>query len=280
MRVPVGAAELDVTVEGDPRAPVVILAHGFPDCPRSFRFQVPALVAAGFRCVVPAMRGYAPSTVAADGRYDAAALGGDLCALARHFSPDRPVRLIGHDWGSVAAYAATARAPELFSQVVNVSVPHARVAGPRFLRPSQLRRSWYMAFFQLRGVAERRVQKDDFALLERLWRDWSPGWSPAHSELDYVKNALRDPSNLSAALGYYRAMGHSESRALLLRKTRVPGLYVHGVGDGCIGVELADGIESAYASGARIERLLGGHFVHQENPADFNRVLMDFLGRP
>jgi len=277
--VDVGAARLAVDVEGDPAAPVVLLAHGFPDCARSFRFQVPALVAAGFRVVVPTLRGYAPSTPASDGRYDAAALGDDLCALARRYSPSAPVRLVGHDWGAVASYAATARSPELFDRVATVAVPHLHVAGRRFLRPAQLRRSWYMLFFQLRGIAERRVAAHDLALIDRLWRDWSPGLEVDPEELAQVKNGFRDPSHLHAVLGYYRALYHRESSRLVLRRTRVPALYVHGEDDGCVGVELCDGVERAYDAGVQIVRVPGaGHFVHQESPEAFNQALLDFLG--
>jgi len=262
-------------------APLVICAHGFPDCARSFRHQVPALVAAGFRVVSPWLRGYAPSTPARDGRYDAAALGNDLVALARHFSPGKPVRLVGHDWGAIAAYAAVALAPGAFSHVATIAVPHVRVAGPRFLSASQLRKSWYMGLFQLPRLAERRLAADDFALVDRLWRDWSPGFIAPADELAAVKEALRgrEPD----VLAYYRAIFSRAAPAtsrLLRRRTRVPALYVHGVDDGCIGVALTDGVERAYAGPIAVHRLPGGHFVHQERVEQFNAILVQFLRHP
>jgi pimeloyl-ACP methyl ester carboxylesterase len=279
--VDTGGATLACLVDGDAGAPLVLLAHGFPDCARSFRRQTPALVAAGFRVVAPWMRGYAPSTPARDGRYDAAALGSDLVALARHFSPGRPARLVGHDWGAVAAYAACALAPRAFSHLATVAVPHLGVAGPRFASPAQLRRSWYMAFFQLPLLAERRLAARDFALVDRLWRDWSPGFSPPADELAAVKAALRGRER--EVLGYYRALPRSALSSparLLRRRTRVPSLYVHGVDDGCIGVALCEDLERAYAAEIAVHRLAGGHFVHQESVEEFNRILVEFLRQP
>ena len=276
--VDVGGAALACDVWGE--GPLVILAHGFPDCARSFRHQVPALAAAGFRVAVPTLRGYAPSTTARDGRYDPAAIGGDLVALARHFSPGRRVRLVGHDWGAVAAYAATALAPGAFSHLCTVAVPHLGVAALRFLSPAQLRRSWYVALFQLGRFAERRLAADDFALVERLWRSWSPGFVPPAAELAAVKAALRGREH--EVLAYYRAIARVDRplARMLRRRTHVPAVYVHGVDDGCVGVALTEGVERAYAAPVTVHRIAGGHFVHQENPEEFNRILVQFLQTP
>jgi pimeloyl-ACP methyl ester carboxylesterase len=283
-RVDVGQATLSCLVEGE--GPVVICAHGFPDCARSFRHQVPALVAAGFRVVAPYLRGYWPSSLARDGRYDPEALAEDLCALARHFSEAEPVRLVGHDWGAIAAYVAVARAPRLFSQLCTLAVPHLRVAGPRWGAPAQLRRSWYAGFFQLRGLAERCVRARGFALIDWLWRSWSPGWTPPADELSQVKASLGDEAHLSAVLGYYRALLSPRvlfrrTRALLTARTTVPSLYLHGARDGCVGVELTEGVERAYSAGVAVHRLDGaGHFLHQERPDALNPLLVAFLVDP
>jgi pimeloyl-ACP methyl ester carboxylesterase len=284
-RIDTGGAELAYLEAGDAARPLVLCAHGFPDCARSFRHQVPALVDAGYRVVAPWMRGYAPSSLARDGRYDAAALAHDLCALGRALSPDAPVRLVGHDWGAVAAYAAAALEPERFSHLVTVAVPHLRVAAPRFFRPAQLRRSAYMAFFNVRGIAERRLAAHDFAWIDRLWSAWSPGWQPPEAELREVKRSFADASHVGAILGYYRALPGSalrrDVRRLLSARTRVPALYVHGDRDGCIGVDLVAGVERAYAAGVRVVTVENaGHFVHQEQPAAFNAELLAFLGSP
>jgi pimeloyl-ACP methyl ester carboxylesterase len=279
--VDTGGATLACLVAGPSDGPVVICAHGFPDCARSFRHQVPALTAAGYRVVSPWMRGYAPSTRARDGRYDIAALAADLIALARRFSPAKPVRLIGHDWGALAAYAATAMETALFSHVVTIAVPHPRVAGTGFLKPAQLQRSWYIGFFQLPGIPEWRLAANDFAFVERLWRAWSPGLVAPREELAAVKEAMRGRER--DVLGYYRAIRNRRAvRAgrAALAPTRIAARYLHGVDDGCVGVELCDGVERAYAGEIVVHRLAGGHFVHQENVEQTNGIIVEFLKQP
>jgi pimeloyl-ACP methyl ester carboxylesterase len=273
--------ELSCTLRGE--GPLVICAHGFPDDERSFRAQVDPLVARGYRVACPTMRGYAPSGVARSGHYDAAALARDLCAIADHLSPTEKVRLVGHDWGAIAAYAATALAPERFSHLVTMAVPHLAIVLPRLIRPAQLRRSWYLYFFQLRGIAERRLAQDDLALVDRLWRDWSPSYRPAKEDMDHIKAAIRP--RIEQVIGYYRAFFSpralaGEPRRLLLEKTRVPALYFHGEEDGCIGVDLMEGMERYFLAGVEMHRVRGaGHFVHLERPDAVNPILLDFLAR-
>jgi len=280
--VDVGQAQLTCLVDGPADGKVVLCAHGFPDCARSFRAQVGPLTARGFRVVVPWLRGYAPSSLARDGRYDIASLAADLCALALRFS-SQPVSLVGHDWGAIAAYAATAFAPHLFDKLVTMAVPHLLVAGARWGSLKQLKKSWYIAFFQFRGIAERRVAADNFAFIDRLWRDWSPGWTPPPDELAAVKAAFSSPEHLKAVLGYYRSFQSpaalfGESRKLILTRTSIPAMYLHGVDDGCAGVELADGLEPAYSAGIEVHKIPGaGHFVHQEKAAEVNDLLLRFL---
>jgi pimeloyl-ACP methyl ester carboxylesterase len=264
--------------------PLVLCAHGFPDDARTFRHQVKPLVDRGFRVVCPTMRGYAPSSVARSGRYDAELLGRDLLALADRLSPNAHVRLIGHDWGAIAAYAATALAPERFSHVVTIAVPHIRSVAPRLLSPAQARRSWYIGMFQLRTIAEMRLAENDLALIDRLWRDWSPSYVASKEDLDLIKAGIA--TRMPEVLGYYRAFFSRSSflgasRRLLFTKTSVPALYLHGEEDGCMGVELTRNMERHFTRGVSVQRIAGaGHFVHLEKPDVVNALLLDFLGTP
>lgn len=272
-----GDATLSCEVS-DNEGPLVICAHGFPDCARSFRAQVPALTEAGYRVATPTMRAYHPSSVARSGRYDAAALGADLIAVANALSPGSPVVVVGHDWGAVAAYAAAQLRPDRIDRLITVAVPHLRVASVAWLRPSQLKKSWYMGLFQLPGVAERRVLQDDMALIDQLWRDWSPGWSPAQDEMRAIKDAIRP--HLSDVLGYYRAIRRPRRDALesVMSKTTIPSMYVHGIDDGCIGVDATRGIARAYEAGLEVHHIeQAGHFAHLERPERFNALMLRFL---
>ena len=282
--VDTGDVTLSCAVDGE--GPIVIALHGFPDSRESFRPIVPALVAAGYRVVRPALRGYFPSGVARSGRHDAIAAGEDAVRIADYFSPPRGdaktdrVRLIGHDWGSVAAFAAASMRPERFSHLVTMAVPHP-AALMRHLSPAQLRRSWYMGLFQLPVIAEVALARGDLALVDRLWRDWSPGYVATEAEMAAVKEGIRH--RIAPVLAYYRALTSWQALARsrpIFGKIRVPAIHVHGEADGCIGVGTAEGADRFYANGYALRRLAGaGHFLAQEKPDEVARIVIDFFGK-
>ena len=266
--------------------PLVLAFHGFPDLPRTFRHQMRALTAAGYRVVAPYMRGYAPTDVPADGPYAGAVLVQDVLALIDAFA-QKPVILMGHDWGASAVYGAAIMAPEKVSKLIAIAVPRGPAADNSFIEnPAQQRRSWYMFFFQM-PWAEGAVAHNDFAFIERLWQDWSPGWQFPAAEMDSVKATFQKPGVLTAALNYYRhTLGGLEldSTLTIINSRRwsepvpVPTLYLHGGKDGGFGVELTEGMEEAFANGLE-KRIIAdaGHFVHQEKFEEVNRLILEFL---
>src|SRR5437773_2180060 len=184
--------------------PLVLCLHGFPDHARSFRLQLPALAKAGFRAVAPYLRGYAPSDVPANGPYQAAALAKDAAALIEALSPKEPAFVFGHDWGALATYGAAQIAPDRIRKIATAAVPH----GPQLLQAivtnyAQMKRSWYIFMFQM-PTAEAAVSNDGFQFLDRLWADWSPGWTLPREEMTALKATFAKPGVLAAALGYYR----------------------------------------------------------------------------
>lgn len=271
-------------LEWGPRnGPLAVAVHGFPDTPHTWRHLGPALAEQGWHVVAPWLRGYAPSTVPTDGNYRIGALVGDVTALAEHFDGDDAV-LIGHDWGAITGYAAVASAPERFRKLVALAVPPLGTVMAGFLTYRQIRRSWYMFVFQ-HELAEGIVAADDLAFIDGLWAEWSPGYD-ATEDLEAVKNALRDPANLRAAIGYYRAMlgptdqaGASPIDAAVFEPSPVPTLYVHGSDDGCMGAELVgDAIDALPTAGSRVEIIEGvGHFAHLEKPEIINDMIAEFL---
>ena len=265
--------------------PLVLCLHGFPDCAWTWRHLLPPLAEAGYHGVAPFMRGYAPTDVPPDGRYQTGALVADACALHEALGGGPDAVVIGHDWGASAAYGAGAFAPDRWRRVVAAAVPPAGVIGRAFLTSyDQLRRSWYMFFFQ-HALADVVVPADDLAFIARLWADWSPGYD-ASDDLPRVRDALRDPAHLAAALGYYRAtLGTAPPDAALAAEQAAtqqappqPTLYLHGADDGCIGVELAAGVDGLLTPGSRSVVVPGsGHFLHLERPGEVNRAILDFL---
>jgi pimeloyl-ACP methyl ester carboxylesterase len=282
----VRARGLDFATLEDGAGPLVLCLHGFPDHPRSFRHQLPALARAGFRAVAPALRGYAPTGPAPDGRYQSAALAMDAVALIEALGYDDAI-VFGHDWGATAAYGAALAAPQRIRKLITAAVPYGpQVLGSFMTSYDQQRRSWYMFFFQT-PFADAAVAHDDFAFLERLWRDWSPGWKYPPEEIAALKDTFRQPGVLGAALGYYRAtfnpaLQDPELAALQARMMtdpiEAPALMLHGRNDGCMGAELVDGMSALFPRGLRVEIVPDtGHFLHQEAPDRINAIVLDFL---
>ena len=111
----------------------------------------------------------------------------------------------GHDWGAIAVYEAAAAAPKKIRKLIAATDSY----GPQILQAlatnyAQQKRSWYMYFFQS-TIAEMAVSLNDFAFLEKIWADWSPGWKWAPEDMEALKRCFRAPATTSATLGYYRA---------------------------------------------------------------------------
>jgi pimeloyl-ACP methyl ester carboxylesterase len=274
-----------VTLSSGPDdAPLVLCFHGFPDCAYSFEPLVRTLSAAGYRGVAPFLRGYFPSTV--EGRFDVSSLADDFLAIADALAPGRQVSIVGHDWGAVISYFAMLKDPERFASVVTMSVPHP-VALFQNLRhaPAQLRRSWYIAFFQLPVIPEETILRDDLAFIDRLWRDWSPSLVPPPEHMARVKRCLL--ASLPAPLSYYRSIGRPlevsqlrENATLLRRHVTVPTLHLTGAADGCIGPELGRGQHRMFDGPFETEVIRGaGHFLQLERPAVIEERVLDWLSR-
>ena len=184
--------------------PLALCLHGFPDTPHTWRHLLPRLAERGYRAVAPFSRGYAPTGVPSDGVYQTGALAADANALHDALGGDGDAVIIGHDWGAVATYGAAAHEPHRWARVVGLAVPPAGAVAAAFVsNVDQLQRSWYMFFFQ-HPLSDLIVPANDFAFVERLWSQWSPGFD-ASTDLPHVRQSLADPANLQAALGYYRA---------------------------------------------------------------------------
>jgi pimeloyl-ACP methyl ester carboxylesterase len=280
----VATPALEFTVLEQGTGPLALCLHGFPDTAHTWRHLLPALADAGYHAVAPFMRGYAPTAVPADGRYQTGALAVDATALHESLGGDREAVLIGHDWGAAAAYGAAALAPERWRRVVTLAVPPPASLLAAFFQFAQLKRSFYIFLFQT-PLAEGAVAMNDMAFIEGLWRDWSPGYD-GRADIAHVKDALRAPANLSAAIGYYRAMLQAElhgpeyatGQAATERVNPQPTLYLHGRTDGALGVELVDDAQSALSVGSQVRVVDGvGHFLHLERPDAINQMILDWV---
>jgi len=272
--------------DGPAHGPLALCLHGFPDTAHTWRHLLPELADAGFHAVAPFMRGYAPTDVPPDGRYQIGALVGDANALHEALGGGADAVLIGHDWGAMATYGAVAHQPDRWRRAVTAAVPPLAGIGEHFFAYEQLRRSWYTFLFQT-PLAEVAVPHDRYRFLECLWADWSPGYDGSF-DVARVKEAIGTPERTAAAIGYYRALyddaGHDPSlaaeQAAASQPLSRPTLYLHGQDDGAFGIECIGDPLRYLGEGSRVSVVAdAGHFLHLEHPAEVNGEIVDFLGR-
>ena len=251
--------------------PLVVCLHGFPDDASTYDGLGSALAAAGFRVAAINLRGYAPSPL--NGALGLDDLVEDLLAVVDALSPGAPVALVGHDYGAQIAYPALARAPQRFSAAVLLAGAHPAVVQRNARRsPRQLWMSRYIVFFQLGGIADRRVARRDFAYVEALWRRWAPGFTVPDEHLAHVKRTLA--ASMPAPVAMYRAGGF----AVPEQQIAVPTRYVCGADDGCALPFLADGQEALFTGDHDAQVWDGtGHFPHLERPERTAATVLDWL---
>lgn len=269
------------------QGPLVLCLHGFPDNARSYRHQLPALADAGYRAVSVTLRGYEPSSQPTDRDYSLETIAQDTVAFLDELGAER-AHLVGHDWGAAIAYTTGALAPERLKSLTTMAVPHAgRFVSEAIRYPKQLALSWYMAFFQLRGISEHVVERRNYRFIRKLWRDWSPGWDLPADALEDVFATFRKSGVTEAALSYYRAALAPSAftptaRAAARFPVPVPTLALTGARDGCIDTNVFQRLmyPEDFPSGLEVKQIPhAGHFLHQEQPDAVNTLLLDWINR-
>lgn len=256
--------------------PSVVLLHGFPETHRSWDLQVPALARAGRHVITPDLRGYA-ETEHARGGYDLDTLAADVAVLIR--KTGSPAALVGHDWGGAVAWHVATLYPSLLERLIVIDCPHPALMA-KALRDNrrQLRRSWYMFFFQLPLVPEWFLSRKRGAALRHAFDSESPG-SPPELVAAEVR-ALSAPGALRGPLAYYRTMFRRSLGPMLRGALDAPSgvidlpvTLIWGERDSFLGTELLAGTER-FAPRVRTHVVAGaGHFVHHERPEEVNALL-------
>lgn len=261
--------------EGD--KPVLCL-HGFPDTADTWSDLLPRLANAGYRAIAPFMRGYPPTQIPADGQYSARHLAEDVIGLLDAFGLETAM-VIGHDWGALASYAATSLAPQRFTKMVTVAIPH-----PRSLRFdfATLIKARHFITFQQRQSSVKWMKRDNYAAISTIFKRWSPNWNFTDADIAPVRDSLSQPGGVEAALGYYWSFWQDRNNAdvqkLNRRKTEVPTLTIFGDADGALTMSALERTQSAFL--ADYEQVVlpdAGHFLHQEVPEKFAELVLNFL---
>ncbi len=254
--------------------PLVLLVHGFPDTAHSWAPIRQSLANAGFRVVSPFTRGYFPTEIPSDGKYDSETLGRDLLALIEALGETSAV-VVGHDWGAIGAFAATQMDPTKVHFLAVVALPHS--ASIRTLP----RIAWglrHIVRFKFFGGAG-WLTANDFANVDALVRRWSPAWTFGPDETTAIKEALRQPGCTDAVLGYYRAVSPMLTE-VLKRKIEVPTLAFVGETDSVMTRADFEHARKYHAASYDIVAMPGGHFLHREDPQLFVKHLLAALPAP
>ncbi|MET0387153.1 MAG: alpha/beta hydrolase [Polyangiales bacterium] len=303
----VNGIRMHVAEQGD--GPLVLLAHGFPELWYSWRHQLPALAAAGYRVVAPDMRGYGDTDAPADiADYSILHLVGDLVALVAALG-EKQAYIVGHDWGASVAWQAALLRPDVFPAIAALSVP-ARRRGPK--APLSMLRAagfpnFYWIYFQTPGVAEAELERDPALTFRSLMQApragaGSPlnvpegqGWLAAmpepsglppgyaQADLDVLVSTFRR-TGFRGGLNWYRNLDRNWALTAPFEGVQVhqPSLFLAGTLDGVIRGPMGEAALrdlAQVAPGLRRKVLIdgAGHWVNEERPEEVNAELIRFL---
>jgi pimeloyl-ACP methyl ester carboxylesterase len=293
--------------------PLVIFCHGWPESWYSWRHQLAALSAAGYRAVAPDMRGYGGTEAPAEiDRYTQLHLVGDMVDLVKAMGESQAV-IVGHDWGAPVAWNAAMLRPDIFRAVVGMSVPFAPPGRVEFLDAlaRQGVTNFYMQYFQAPGVAEAELEHDTEASLRRILFSGSgdapgqvlfgtlrgkgilgntvdpptlPHWlTPA--DIAYLAGEFRQ-AGFRGGLNWYRAIARSWELLAPWRGCVVhqPSMFIAGALDDVLKFPTSQPQIDHFARtlpGLRGSHVLAGagHWVQQERPKQVNELLLRFLQR-
>ncbi|MEV7404639.1 alpha/beta hydrolase [Streptomyces sp. NPDC091267] len=308
--VPSPAGRIHLVEQGT--GPLVLLVHGFPESWYSWRHQLPALAAAGYRAAAIDVRGYGRSSRPVDvAAYRMLELVEDNAAVV-HALGERNAVIVGHDWGAtIAANSALVR-PDVFRAVGLLSVPYAPRGGPR---PSEIfarlggDEEFYVSRFQEPGRAEAEIEPDVRGWLAGFYAAFSADTMPAPDapdphfaarggtlrerfpdrrpdwlgprDLDFYAGEF-ERTGMSGALNRYRNMDRDWADLTDFDGAPIsqPSLFLGGSLDAST-TWLADAV-AAYPTtlpGLVFSQILDGcgHWIQQERPAEVSRILTDWL---
>lgn len=294
--IPVGELDVHLLEDGPQSGEPVVLLHGFPELAYSWRHQLPALAAAGYRVLAPDLRGFG-ATVRRDGRptavteSDAETLSGDVVGLLDVLGLERAV-LVGHDWGADLAWKTALLHPDRISAVAGLSVPYVprAPAPPIGILRSHIGEDFYIVWFQTPGVADAELARDVRRTLctTSVWTsDWAadateeptrPRWLSEEDLAVYVDAYTR--TGFTGGLNLYRNIDRNweELAAVDGRTIDQPAFFLTGSRDPvtqfmphqAMDGQVTDLREVVIVEGA-------GHWVQQERPDEVNAALLRWL---
>ena len=290
-RVRTGALEIAYEESGPESGYPVLLLHGFPYDPRAFDDVTPPLTAAGYRAIVPYLRGYGETrflSAATMRSGQQAAMGKDTLDFMDALRIPNAV-LVGFDWGGRAACVTAAMWPERVRGLVSCNGYTIQdiAASVKPASPEQENRMWYQYYFHTeRGRAGLTANRHDIGKL--LWKLWSPNWKFDDATYDRTAASFDNPDFVDVVIHSYRhrfgyvagdpAFDAIEAALAKQPKIKVPSIVLQGGADGVNGAGATD-TQSRFFTGKYERRVIPrvGHDVPQEAPMDTAKATLDLL---
>jgi pimeloyl-ACP methyl ester carboxylesterase len=305
-----GALRMRVAIQGS--GPLVVLCHGFPESWRSWRSQLAALAAAGYRAAAPDMRGYGGTEAPAGAEsYTMLHHVGDMVGLVQALGEKEAV-IVGHDWGAPAAWNAAMLRPDIFRAVVGMSAPFSPPARIDLLSALEQQgvQNFYMQYFQKPGVAEAEFEADPEATIRRVTFSMSgdgpdrivagimppdarfldatvepealPAWL-SNEDIRYVAQEFKR-TGFTGGLNWYRSIRLTSELMAAWRGCviRQPSLFIAGERHDVLkfpgAKERVEGLQRVLP-GLRGRHILAGagHWIQRERAAEVNDLLIAFL---
>lgn len=309
--VDTNGVRLRVLEAGEPGAPLVVLAHGFPELGFSWRHQLPALAEAGYHVLAPDQRGYGRSSKPeAVDAYTIVDLSADIVGLLDDVRADRSV-IVGHDFGGAVAWGAPLLHPDRFAGAVGICappVPRSRVPTTQAFRRIFGEKFFYVLYYQEPGPADEELNRDPAITIRKLIgsttasRDGlmaqrmtapgpegflaripEPGDLPdwiSQEEIDYYIEEF-SRTGFTPALNWYRCFDRNWelTESPPSATIDVPALFIGGTEDPTMAYTPSHRARELVAGDYREVMIDGGHWLPQERPAAVNAALLEFLNR-
>jgi pimeloyl-ACP methyl ester carboxylesterase len=266
-------------VQAGPQSGVpVVLLHGFPEFWYGWRKQIPALVEAGCRVIVPDQRGYNLSDKPKSVKdYGVDILCQDVIGLIDALGYEK-VNLVGHDWGAVVAWALAIQYPERFHKLSILNAPHPVVMGKFLSRdPEQMRRSWYAMFFQLPWLPEKILSANNWRLTVDALRGSDKFKSFSNEDIEKYKEAWSQPGAITSMLNWYRAAVRARPQYSDDMRVKVPTLMMWGIKDAALTHRMARPSMDYVDQGNLILFPEATHWVQHDAAEEVNHYLIDFI---
>lgn len=268
--------KLHVAEAGPDTGPLVILLHGFPEFWYGWRNQIKALADAGFHVVMPDQRGYNLSDKPLGVKnYDVDKLSADVVALGAHYTK-LPFRLVGHDWGAVAAWWTATRHPEKLRSLCVLNCPHPAIWRDAMANdPEQRRASRYVRIFALPWLPELMMRSRRFGALVGAIRGSKRPLSEA--EVEAYRKAWAQPGALTAMINWYRAILRRKFSPIAPGSITVPVHIIWGAEDIYARPALAEASKALCARATLTFLHRATHWVAHDEPEHVNALLLDAL---